>query len=486
MSRRSFSNELNSIVPSSFQVTVSPFSVSPRLAVVGGGLAGIAAAESAKRRGFDVDLFEWARTLGGRATSLFEPTTGQWIDNGQHVALGCCTELLALNQRLGLDRFFEHYSDISFASTEGKRWTMAASPFLPLRWQLVPSFLKLPFLTFKDRLATGLLLRKLPKVQSTDWEISIADWLASQRASAAAIERFWAPLIFSTLSETVDNADFSAAQKVVRDGFLSGRDAMTMHIPTQPLRSIYHEAVVDHLSGLGIRLHFLSRVTQLQWTDGAGEAGKPRVISLKLADGTVREFDHYILAIPSFRVWRLFEDSGLDDFAGQFDLGRFEPGAITSIHCWFDRCVLPDHWRQAALIGGPAQFLFCPRREADGNGVYHTAVVSASHRLLSDHELTSKGAAALLDRIVRQLQTTFPESFRQSNPLRYGRTTTVFNAVFSPNPNVYTSRPAQATPFENLALAGDWTATDWPATLESAVRSGLLAVEALERKKMKE
>ena len=473
-------------MPSSFQVTESSFAGSPRLAVIGGGLAGIAAAESAKQRGFDVDLFEWARTLGGRATSMFEPITSQWIDNGQHVALGCCSELLALHRRLGLDRFFEHCGDISFASTEGKRWTMTASPFLPLRWQLVPAFLKLPFLTFKDRLATGLLLRKLPKVRLAGSEISFADWLTTQRASAAVIERFWTPLVFSTLSETVANVSFSAVQKVVRDGFLSGRDAMTMYIPTQPLRSIYHEAVADRLSSLGIRLHFLSRVAQLQWTDGADDGGEPRALSLTLADGTVREFDHYILAIPSFRVWKLFEESGLDEFAGQLDLGRFEPGAITSVHCRFDQCVLPAPWHQAALIGGPAQFLFCPRREADGNGVYHTAVISASHRLLSDLELTSKGTTILLDRIVRQLHTTFPESFRQPNALRYGRTTTVFNAVFSPNPSIYTSRPAQATPFENLALAGDWTATDWPATMEGAVRSGIRAVECLDRRRGKE
>ena len=463
---------------SSFQATRSVSSPTRRLAVIGGGLAGIAAAEAAKQKGFDVDLFEWSRTLGGRATSMFEPTTGRWIDNGQHVVLGCCTELLALNQRLGLDRFFERQSDIPFASTEGKRWTMAASPFLPLRWQLVPAFLKLPFLTFKDRLATGLLLRKLPKVKPGNTEISFGNWLAAERATAASIEGFWTPLILSTLSETVEHVSFSAAQKVVRDGFLSGLDAMTMHVPTQPFRSIYHEATADHLSRLGVRLHFLSRVAHLQWTDETDDGGAG-ILSLTLADGTVRSFDQYVLAIPSFRVWKLFEESGLEDFAEQLDLGRFEPGAITSVHCWFDRCVLPGHWKQAALIGGPAQFLFCPRQESDRNGVYHTAVISASHRLLSDLELTSKGTATLLDRVVRQLQATFPESFHEPNELRNGRTTTVFNAVFSPNPSVYGSRPSQATPFTNLALAGDWTATDWPATMEGAVRSGIFAVDTL-------
>ena len=464
---------------SSFQATRSSSSAPPRLAVIGGGLAGIAAAETAKRTGFDVDLFEWSRTLGGRTASMLEPTGGQWIDNGQHVILGCCTELLALNRRLGLDRFFERRNDIPFASTESKRWTLAASPFLPSRWQLVPAFLKLPFLTFKDRLATGLLLRKLPKVKRGDTEFSFGDWLAAERASAASVERFWTPLILSTLSETVDHVSFAAAQKVVRAGFLSGHDAMTVYVPTQPLRSIYHEATAEHLSRLGVRFHFLSRVAQLQWTDGIDDGGVPGILSLTLADGTVHSFDQYILAIPSFHVWKLFEESGLEGLAEQLDLGRFEPGAITSVHCWFDRSILPGHWKQAALIGGPAQFLFCSHRESGENGVYHTAMISASHRLLSDLELTSKGTATLLDRVVRQLQATFPEAFRQPNKLRYGRTTTVFNAVFSPNPDVYASRPVQATSFENLALAGDWTATDWPATMEGAVRSGILAVDAL-------
>ena len=467
------------IVQCSFRATGLPSSPPLRLAVIGGGLAGIAAAEAAKRLGYDVDLFEWSRTLGGRATSMLEPTTGQWIDNGQHVVLGCCTELLTLNRRFGLERFFEHQANITFASLEGKRWTMIPSPFLPLRWQLVPAFLKLPFLTFRDRLSTGLLLRKLPKVKPHLTEISFGQWLNAENASEESVKRFWEPLIFSTLSETVESVGFSAAQKVVRDGFLSGPDAMTLYVPTQPLRSIYHEATVDYLNDLGVRSHFLSRVVQFQWTDGMDGDEKARILAIVLADGTVRSFDRYILAIPSFRVWKLFEESGLENFAEQLDLGRFEPGAITTAHCWFDRRILPSSWQQAALIGGPAQFVFCPRRESTENGVYHTAVISASHRLLSDLELTSNGTATLLDRIVRQIQTTFPESFREPNELRHGRTTTVFNAVFSPNPNVYASRPAQATPFANLTLAGDWTDTGWPATMEGAVRSGIAAAKVL-------
>ncbi|HBT77732.1 MAG TPA: hypothetical protein DEB39_12595, partial [Planctomycetaceae bacterium] len=465
-----------------------------------------------------VELFEWAQTLGGRLASMREPKSRQWIDNGQHILLGCCRETLELNERLGLTPFFDRADSISFVAGEGKRWEMTASPFLPHRWQLVPAFLKMPFLPFRDRVATGLLLRKLGKTQpgrmATPPEPTVLiDWLRREGASDASIAKFWTPLVLSTLSDTVETVCLQAVRKVVQDALLNGVQAISAHVPNRPLRSIYGEAAQEALERLDVRVHLGARVAKLLWQNYADEACtwpvdidadvEPvacRIIGIELADGTKRSFNRYISTIPSHRIWRLLEDSGLESFADMLDLARFEPGAVTSVHLWCDRRILPGDKAFCATLGGPGQVLFAPApgripawstedQSTEGKttenketplGVYHLVVISASHRLLSDSELTAAGNEPLIDRVLDQMRMVFPEAFeRPGDPFRvlHWRTTTVFDAVFSPHPDIYAFRPSQATPIHNLAIAGDWTQTDWPSTMEGAVRSGLAAAE---------
>jgi squalene-associated FAD-dependent desaturase len=484
--------------------------VYPSLAVIGGGLAGIAAAESASKNGFRVTLFERSRILGGRAASLFDPNTSQWIDNGQHVALGCCTELLDLNQQLDLTRFFEQKKTIPFAQMDGKHGMITPTTWLPNRWQFFPAFLTFPFLSFKERFMTGLLLRKLG-VQKKESELesgTFAEWLRTKKVSVNTIKKFWEPFIFSTLSEGIEHVSFDAVQQIIRDSFLAGHQAMTFHIPTVSLRTIYHENTTEQLQNRGIELHFLKRVKRLFWelqTDSDLPANdndnsnnnnsntqqqytSPKIQALELADGSRWSFDYYLLAVPLSQFWKIMTNSDLESYTEQLALERFEPGTITTIHLWFNHRILPDGFSHCVLLGEPGQFLFCPEKKEKNNheknnkGIYHNVVISASHRLLSEHEFTSRGSFGLIERVVQQLQKTFVRSFQnEATQLLFHRVTTHFEAVFSPTPAIYLKRPESETPFDNLVLAGDWTQTKLPATLESAVRSGRHAVQILKK-----
>ncbi len=496
-------------------------SSTPTLAVIGGGLAGIAAAESAVRQGWAVELFEWSRVLGGRAASQFDSKSRRWIDNGQHVFLGCCSELLALNQRLGVSDLFEKFDSIPFAASGNRRWVLTASPFLPPRWQLLPAFLKNPFLSFRDRLATGLLLRKMIRFQRDLWgdkeailqqplfsaepdetaslvrpgklffskQETFGRWLRREGASEESVEHFWSPLIYSALSDTVDGVCLFAAVKVVAQGFMSGRDAMSVFVPKCPLREIYDIETRRKLDQLGVKIHFHSRVERLicdqeEHTVDNRISGKIR--SLVLGNGAQRKFDAFVLAIPEYRIWKLLERSQLDPLADSLGLDRYELGSITAVHLWFDRPILPKSQRQAAILDGPGQWIFYGDQTylpagAQEKGFYHQVVISASHRLLSEEELTSKGNKVLIQRVLEQLRAIFPDTCSEADgtQLLHAKTTTVFDAIFSPTPEVYRFRPSQRTTIANLAFAGDWTLTGWPATLEGAVRSGLAAVMAL-------
>lgn len=463
----------------------------PRLAVIGGGLAGIAAAESAVNRGYEVDVFEWSHVLGGRVASIFEPNVARWIDNGQHILLGCNTELLALHARLGLQEEFDRYDSLTFYAQDNKNWTLASSTYMPLRWQMAPSFLKMPFLTFRERLTTGLALRKLAKLgkrkidegKNPDSAKKLGDWLRAEGASQNSIERFWSPVVFSGLCETIDSASLHAAGKIVRDSFFSGREAIALHLPRKPLREIYHHRIASALEQAGVRIHFGARAARFEL-----DPSDSKVENLVLNGERTLKFDKYILAIPHFRARRVLSDSGLDDFAESLKLDRFEPGAITTIHLWFNRRILPPEIHQVATLGEPGQWLYCPKYEhsapgATIGGVYHLVSIGASHRLLSEEELMPRGKSLLLERLISQLKSLFPHEFTTGNePLKllHSRITTSFEAVFSPAPEIYSDRPDQSSPLENLALAGDWTQTDWCSCMEGAVWSGRKAIEFLQ------
>jgi len=281
---------------------------------------------------------------------------------------------------------------------------------------------------------------------------------------------------------------------------MSGREAMALYVPKCPLREIYHIETQRKLSQLGVNVHLMSRIKQLvcepakdssQLISDSGNHAFSRIQSLVLTDGTQRRFDAFILAIPAYRIWKILEASQLKPLADLLGVDRYELGTITAVHLWFDRPILPKSQRQHAIFDGPGQWVFYGQHALSDQlqekvrGFYHQVVISASHRLLSEGELTSKGSQALIDQVVGQLRAVFPETCSGKNgaTLLHAKTTTVFDAVFSPTPEVYRFRPAQQTAVANLTLAGDWTQTYWPATMEGAIRSGLRAVEHLEQEK---
>lgn len=444
--------------------------------IVGGGLAGIAAAESAARRGERVTLLEWRHALGGRAAS-FRDTSAEseaWFDNGQHVVLGCCTETLALLKRLGLDDCFERRDGVLFADTSQRRWEFAATPLLPKWLQFVPAFFRTPFLSLGDRVRTALAVRKLGTMRVSDnsgTDTSFAEWASQQSLSAASLDSFWKPLLYSALSETLENVSLAAVSCVVRSGVFGGRDAMAMYVPNRSLREIFHTRVLGALERLGVDVWLGQRAIRIIPEESA--------ISVETSEGLLT-VDAAVLALPTAALWRLVDHSPLQpEMIAPWRLNRFEPGAITTLHLWFDQRIPPEGNDACALLGGVGQMLFVPPRpHDDGRSVLHTVVISAAHQLLSEDELASVGHPCLINNVLEQLRQTFAERFAESPTpqLQHARVTTVFDAVFAPKPYLFTLRPPQQTLVPNLTLAGDWTQTDFPATLESAVRSGIAAV----------
>jgi len=469
----------------------------PQIAVVGGGLAGLAAAVAAVEQGAQVELLERSKTLGGRASSFVDPQTGELVDYCQHVAMGCCTEFLDFCRRTGIDDCFDRTSTLHFIGPDGRRCDFTPSRWLPAPLHLLPGLLRLSYLSWRERWSIVRSLHKLVRGKSipphdnttdnsrgltapggaaykhrellapgySEREETIGAWLRHEGQSDRAVERFWSVVLVSALGETVDRASLAAARKVFRDGFWASRAASTLVLPRRPLAEIFHDRAGKWLADHGVKVHLDTPVRRIE---GDGR----RAIALVLPDGTRRAFDLTIIAVPWRCVRSLFADDLLSQMPSLADVDRIEPAAITAVHLWYDRPItqLPH----AVLVGRLSQWLFakpCGAGETPAPHYYYQVVISASHRLAM-----RKNDQWLAD-VRGELESIWPEARRAK--LLHGRVVALPAAVFAMTPESERSRPTQRTPLENLCLAGDWTSTGWPATMESAVRSGRQAVESL-------
>ena len=435
---------------------------SPRIAVVGGGLAGLAAAVALAERGCRVELYEARRRVGGRAASFYDAASGEWIDHCQHVGMGCCTNLLDFCRRTGLADLLRRDHVLYFFGPDGRMFPLKASRWLPAPFHLAPALLGLGYLSLRDRLAIARAMLRLARCTAVSG-LTIGQWLREQGQSPQAIERFWAVVLVSALGEELDRASLSAARKVFVDGFLSNRTAYEVDVPQVSLGELYGERLERWFKECGVALWLGTAVKQIVGKDDA-------MREIVLADGTCREVDGVVVAVTWKRIRELFDDTALARLPELSGIDKIEAAPITGVHLWFDRPItdLPH----AVLIGRLSQWLF--NRDAGsprGAEHYYQVVISASR------SLDNRDRSAVVDEVVADLGAIWPAA-REAKLVRW-KLVTEQAAVFSVRPDIEAFRPPQKTSIANLALAGDWTRTGWPSTMEGAVRSGYLAAEAL-------
>lgn len=451
----------------------SPAHRPSRAAVIGGGAAGLAAAWTLAQAGLSVRLFEAKQHLGGRLGSFFDATAGREIDRCQHLALGCCSELLTFFDRLGLRRHWRRQREIHFAASGGRTWRFRAYPLLPPPLHLLPGFLRLTFLSLADRLA---ILRAMFRLRKTSENGTVRAWLERHSQSPAAIRRFWEPVLLSALSDSLDQASLAAARKVVVEGLMQSRRGFELHLPRLSLRRFWDGETAERLQAAGVQISRAAPVDALT-PSASGWL-------LRLSNGANEPFDAVVCAVPWRACVRLFERSGppLTALIPTCSAPSPQPGEIIGLHLWFDRpgFALPN----AALLNTHSQWVFRPddeqadsaerdgkRRATSAPEWYCQVVISAAHAMPLPPMADLPATAA------RELGDVFPPL--QGAQLVRSRVVREREAVSCPRPDWEARRPPQKTPLPRLALAGDWTATGWPGTMEGAVRSGLSAAEAI-------
>jgi zeta-carotene desaturase len=426
--------------------------------ILGGGVAGLSAAAALAEPGLAVTVVEARPYLGGRATSYSAPgappDSGAIIDNCQHILLRCCVNLRAFYARLGVADEIEFHREFTFIEPGGRRSRMKAGA-LPAPLHFAGSFASLKFLTLADKLAIAramLALRRQRRTRADLDRITMLDWLREQRQTPRAIERFWRQVLVSSINEELDRMAASQGFQVFWLGFLAAPDSYEMGVPRVPLGELYSPGRWSRFPNVELRLRASAERVLVEQDCVAGV----------VVNGERLTARHYVSALPYDRL------AALDDIGSLLgiDYAAYEAVPITGIHLWFDRAVteLPH----ATLLDRTLQWFY-----AKQGGRYLQLVVSASR------SLTAMPRDAVVELALQELAEFLP-TVREAKLLK-AHVVKEQRATFSARPGLAAVRPACATRFVNFTLAGDWTRTGWPATMEGAARSGHAAADEAAR-----
>ncbi|WP_128379444.1 hydroxysqualene dehydroxylase HpnE [Streptomyces cavernae] len=432
--------------------------------VVGGGLAGVTAALALADAGVRVTLLEGRPRLGGLAFSFQRGTLT--VDNGQHVYLRCCTAYRWFLDRIDAaalaplqDRLDVPVLDA--AGRPGRRLGRLRRDRLPVPLHLGRSLATYPHLSLVERAKVGRAALALQALDLDDPALDTQDfgsWLAAHGQSARAVEALWDLVGVATLNAVAGDASLGLAAMVFKTGLLSDPGAADIGWARVPLGELHDRMARKALDSAGVRTEVRTRVTSVSLHDNGRW-------SVQLPGGSV-DADAVVLAVPQREAYDLLPAGALDTPERLLEIGT---APILNVHVVYDRTVLRRPF--FAALGSPVQWVF-DRTEASG---------------LSDGQylaLSQSAAGAEIDKPVAELRERYlPELERLLPATRGARVKDFFvtrerTATFAPAPGVGRLRPGARTKAPGLYLAGSWTATGWPATMESAVRSGVGAADA--------
>ena len=435
--------------------------------VLGGGLAGLAAATALAEAGTPVVLLEGRGGLGGRAQSVRHRRTGDELDTGQHVLMGCYQEMFALLDRLGTRGLVRMQRSLSveLATPEGGRARLRC-PELPAPLHLAAGLLGHELMSLREKLDCLRVMgdaRARVHDPGLD-ELSVEQWLTHLGQSENAQRVFWTPLCLATLNASPEQASASLLAVVLVQAFMGAGEASSIGLCTVGLSGLHGEAAERYLREHGGELRLNEPVVAIEERDG-------RAAGVRLRDGRRLASDRIVSALPADALERVLPESrrGRGAFAA---LPEFRPSPIVSLHLWLDRKILDVPF--VGLIDSPLHWVFdreltwgAPAR----GGHLVTLVVSGAD------ELAAMEREAIRDLCWRELESALP-SARGASLLDW-EVVKERSATFRGRPGLGRLRFGPESPLPGLLVAGDWTDTGLPATMEGACASGHAAAARL-------
>ncbi len=430
------------------------------VAVIGGGVSGLAASVDLALSGKKVLLLEQSQKLGGRCYSFRDETTGDEVDNGQHVLIGAYHHTLRYLTHVGTRKFLAtqksiplHHPVSGFSSV-----TFGTAP-APLN--LIAAVLRYSHLSVTDRLnvlKVGSFLRNWTDATSkilTGMTVDV--WLTSLGQSKSVKESLWNPLAISIMNELPEQASALLFAHSLRSAFFGSQEDISVMIPTIGQNALYVDGARHILEQNGCVIRTGSEVIKILSDD-------QYVTGIRMADGSEMKAEHIISAVPHYTLAKILPDK----LSNTFPFEKFNSSPIVSLHLWFEKDFMPMNY--CGLIGKKIQWVFNKRKieaKAHNKTAYLSAVISGAY------DVVDRSKDELVVLTVREISEVFPES--KSSRLVHSYVIKEKRATFSSTPEIERMRPSAETSLKNFFLAGDWTNTGLPATIEGAIQSGFYA-----------
>lgn len=428
--------------------------------IIGGGLSGLSAAVDLTSRGYSVLLLEQRQHLGGRAYSFVDEATGDIVDNGQHLMMGCYKETRWLLKTIGSDHLATLQPNLHIDFLHPRKGISSLScPNLPAPVHILFGMMGLKTVPFADRLKllkVGLQLQRSPaSIEPELTLLTVDQWMTKLGQSEENKKYLWDIIAIGTLNDDPHTVSALLFYRVLRTAFLGAKENSSMLIPRAGLSQLFAEPAAKHL-----RLHGSEVQTNAEVEKILSEGGNIRGI---YCGGKEIEAKAYISTVPYYAIDALLGDGKQHGYGEKFD-----SSPIITINLWLDKVIVEQEF--LALLDSHIQWIFNKTKIYGNNsstGQHLSLVISgaAEYVDLTKEQLVEIAFKELQEAIPRAREATIIHSFIIKEK----------RATFSPMPGVEAHRPSVHTQFKNFFLAGDWTNTGFPATIEGAVMSGKTA-----------
>ncbi len=434
--------------------------------IIGGGFAGLSAAVDLAERNLPVVVLERRNFLGGRAYSFTDKTTGDVVDNGQHLMMGCYHHTLAFLDKIGArDKLkFQANPRVDFLH-EHEGHARFQCPALPAPLHLLGGLARLSSLNWRDRihaLRVGFALRTMNGVIKSN-RAHLADktarqWLNELGQTERMQNRFWDLVALATLNESPERASADMFARVLEQAFMHTKQDSTMVISRTGLSELYTTDAQTFVEKHGSKVRLNASVKSIDFADG-------EATGVTLEDGETIAASAIISAAPYFMLKRILPAELVHQHAAWQHISEFQSSPIVSINLWYDRQVTDLEF--VGLLDSPIEWVFNKNAIADDHArtPQHLALV-----ISGAHEAAKQNKEELLAVAQREMRRFFPAA--RSAALTHSFIIREHDATLSHTVGTARLRPSQQTPYPNFFFAGDWTATGLPATIEGAVWSG--------------
>ncbi|MCI0663574.1 MAG: hydroxysqualene dehydroxylase HpnE [Acidobacteria bacterium] len=437
-----------------------------RVVIIGGGFAGLSAGVDLAEQGWRVLVLEKRGFLGGRAYSFIDKTTGDSIDNGQHLLMGCYHHTLRFLEKIGsISRLkMQLNPQVDFLLEEANGYVRQASfkcPRLPAPLHLLAGLAGLETIDWRERLLAlrvGLALRRVHTRGTKLADTTVREWLNNLGQPERMQRRFWDVIALATLNESPERASADMFARVLDQAFLRARRDSLLIVSQVPLSELYTEQARNFIEARGGEVRLNSDVLKIEF-DGS------RVCNLTLRSGETIEVGAVISAVPYYSLRRLLTDDVVNSSDCFRSLEQFRSSPIVSINLWYSEPITDLEF--VGLLDSPIEWVFNKNAIAGVTGIkrQHLALV-----ISGAHGVAQRPNNELLRMAVSTIERFFPAARRRQ--LIHSLVVREQDATLSHTIGTARMRPPQKTNFSNFYLAGDWTDTGLPATIEGAVWSG--------------